>query len=122
MKVAFSRQTEFLPAFNKNKELAEPEQLKVTMKPMTLFDLLDLTDVLKSVGFEKGEVTDLTVAQMKSIVAEGGKYLPKYCTLVNAEGFEMADVVAYATFLPLASELLFTLLNKSSPGEADVKN
>jgi hypothetical protein len=34
----------------------------------------------------------------------------------------LEEVVAYATFLPLASELLFTLLNISSPGEADVKN
>lgn len=122
MKVAFSRESEYLPQFNDNLKLAEHDQLKVTMKVMTLLDLLDLTDVLKSVGFEKGEVTDLTVKQMKSIVAEGGKYLPKYCALVNAEGFDMNDVIAFAHFLPLASELLFTLLNKASPNEADVKN
>lgn len=122
MKVAFSRQNDYLPAFNNNKELPPEEQLKVTMKVMILLDLLDLTDVLKSVGFEKGDVKDLTIEQMKALVKEGGKYIPKYCVLLNADGFNLEDVVTYSTFLPLASELLFTLLNNSSPSAADVKN
>lgn len=122
MKVQFSKETTYVPEFNKNRELSVEEQLSVKIKVMSLLDLLDLTDVLKSAGFEKGELKDMSVEQMKTIVKEGGKYIGKYCTLAGNDGFDISDVTGYAAFMPLATELLFTLLNTSSPSPADVKN
>lgn len=122
MKVAFSKETAYVPDYNENKTLSEPDRLSVTVKTMTLLDLLDLTDTLKQAGFVQGDVKDVTIDQMKTIVGSAGKYVPKYCALVNAEGFNVEDVVTYPTFLPLATELLFNLMNSSSPSEADVKN
>lgn len=122
MKSNFSREQVYVPEFDKNKELPDDQQLKVKVGVMKMLDLLDLTDVLKSAGFEKGDVKDLSVDQMKTIVREAGKYVPKYCTLVNAEDFSVDDTISYSQFLPLASELLFTLLNSSSPNAVDVKN
>src|SRR5260221_13932688 len=101
MKVEFSREVVFIPDFNKNKELPDDQQLKVKLKVMSLLDVLDLTDVLKNAGFDKGEVKDLTHDQMKMVVLEGGKYIPKYASLIGAEGFTIEDVIGYATFFPL---------------------
>lgn len=122
MKVNFSRETVFIPEFNDNKLLPDEEQLKIKLKVMNLLDLLDLTDILKGVGFDKGDIKDLTVEQMKTIVKEGAKYIPKYASLVGADGFTLQDITDYAAFLPLATELLFTLLNNASPNAADAKN
>lgn len=122
MKIEFSREVTYIPEFNGNKELPEGEQLSVKIKVMTLSDLLDLMDVLKSSGFQKGDVKDLNPGQMKAIVTQAGKYIPKYCTLDHAEGFSVEDLAQFAVFMPLATELLFTLLNVSSPNAADAKN
>ena len=122
MKFEFSHEITFIPDFNKNKELPEAEQITVKIKPLILFDLLDLTDVLKQAGFEKGDSKDVSQEQMRAIVGQGGKYVPKYCSLIGAEGFDLNDVVNYAHFLPLATEILFTLITNSSPTVADVKN
>lgn len=122
MKVAFSKELPFTPEFQDNKKLPVEQQLSFLVKPMTTLDLIDLTDVLKTVGFTQGEVKDLTTEQMKTIVKEAGKYVPKYSTMSGAEGFSMDEVIAYPAFLALASEVLFQLLNVSSPNKDDVKN
>lgn len=122
MKIEFSREVNYVPEFNGNKELSESEQLVVHIKVMKLADLLDLMDVLKQAKFEKGDVKDLTPGQMKAIVTQAGKYIPLYCTLEHAEGFAVEDLAQFAVFMPLATEVLFTLLNVSSPNVADAKN
>lgn len=122
MKIEFSREVKYVPDFNKNKELPENEQLIVNIKVMSLGDLLDLMDVLKQANFEKGDVKDLTPGQMKTIVTQAGKYIPKYCKLEHAEGFSVEDLAQFAVFMPLATEVLFTLLNSSSPNADDAKN
>lgn len=122
MKVAFSKEVPFVPEFQKNKELPLEEQLSFKLKPMITLDLIDLTDVLKTVGFTAGEQTDMTTDQMKTVVKEAGKYVPKYSTMSGADGFTIEEVIGYPAFLALASEVLFQLLNISSPNTADVKN
>lgn len=122
MKVAFSREVPFTPVFNDNAKLPEEEQLKFKLKPMNTLDLLDLTDVLKTAGFTEGEVTDLNSDQMKSIVKEAGKYVPKYSAMTGNDGFTMDEVIGFPAFLSLASEVLFQLLTISSPTKADTKN
>lgn len=122
MKVAFSKEVTFVPEFQDNKKLPAEEQLSFKLKPMTTLDLLDITDVLKTAGFQVGEHTDLTTEQMRSIVKEAGKYIPNYATMAGADGFTIAEVIAYPAFLALASEILFQLVNISSPNASDVKN
>jgi hypothetical protein len=122
MKVAFSKEVAFVPEFNGNKALPEAEQLSFKLRPMTTLDLLDIMDVLKTAGFQVGEHTDMTTEQMKAVIGQAGKYIPKYATMAGAEGFGLEEVVGYQAFLALASEVLFQLVNISSPNASDVKN
>lgn len=122
MKIEFSREVKYVPDFNGNKELPEGDQLVVNISIMSLVDLLDLMDVLKQAKFEKGDVKDLTPGQMKTIVTQAGKYIPKYCKLEHNDGFSVDDLAQFAIFMPLATEVLFTLLNVSSPNVTDAKN
>ena len=122
MKIAFSRERAFTPDFNGNKSLDEADQLSATVKVMTLNDILDLGDAFKQAGFEKGDMKEMSLAQMQVLVRSAGKYVPKYVSLKGNDGFTLEDVVTYPQFLSLATELLFTLLNFSAPTEADVKN
>jgi len=122
MKSNFSKEKKYNPDWNGNKELPEDEQLVAYIKPMKSGEVIDLTDVLKSVGFEKGEAKQLSSAQMKAVVKEAGHYLPTYVRLEHADDFTIQDVVDYTPFLSLAVDLLFTLMNFSSPNQDDVKN
>lgn len=122
MKIEFSREITYTPTFHGNKELPENEQLLVHLKVMSLGDMLDLMDVLKQAGFEKGDIKDMGPGQMKTVVTQAGKYIPKYCKLEHNDGFGIDDIAQFAVFMPLATEILFTLLNASSPSADDTKN
>lgn len=123
MKVNFTPEIPFTPEFNGNKDLVAPDQIVVKLKPMTLLDLLDLTDTLRSAGMEKVDMKDLSTDQMKTLISQGGKYIPKYCTFIAGnDGFDMEQVCAYVAFAALATELLFALINNSAPTKADEKN
>lgn len=122
MKVAFSKEKKYVPDFNGNKELPEAEQLVAYIKPLKSGEVIDLTDVLKEAGFEKGDSKQMSSHQMKTVVQQAGHYLPTYVRLEGNDGFTIQDVADYTPFLALATELLFVLMNFSSPNQDDVKN
>lgn len=122
MKIQFSRERDFTPDFNANKELPEDEQLRAKIKVMVLTDILDLGDAFKQADFENGDMKDMSLEQMKMLVKSAGKYVPKYVTITGNDGFSIEDIVTYPQFLALATELLFTLLTYSQPSSADIKN
>lgn len=122
MKITFSRERDYTPEFNDNKALPEDDQLHASIKVMTLHDILDLGDAFKTVDFETGDMKDMSLEQMKTLVTGAGKYVPKYVTLRGNDGFTLEDTVTYPQFLGLATELLMALLTFSQPTPADVKN
>lgn len=123
MKIAFSKEVRFVPTFNDNKSLPDAEQITTLLSPLTLGELLDVLDILRSANFEKGEVKDLSTTQMRMIVSQAGKYLPTNVKrLEGNEGFDLSDVVSYAQFFGLATEIVFELVRISSPSGPDVKN
>ena len=120
---SFSKAKKYTPDFNGNKDLPEEKQLFAMLAPLTNAELFDVRDALQAAGFkEKMDSTQLTGDQQRALVKNAGSYLPSHVTLTNNEGFDINDVVNYSDFLPLAIDLLFTLIAKSTPTEADVKN
>ncbi len=127
MKVKFSLITDFTPEWNGNRELPEAEQCKVTLKTLESMDLLELADALERQGIE-GEVdtSTMTSKDIKSLLKETGRLLPKYVTIEGIEGDDgpvtLEQIVTYPDFMELAVELLMQLANISQPTEDDIKN
>lgn len=127
MKVKFSLVSEFTPEWNDNKKLPEAEQCKATLKTLESMDLLELADALERQGLE-GEVDTSTMSSkdIKSLLSETGRLLPKYVTIEGIEGDDgpvtLEQIVTYPDFMELAVELLMKLANISQPNEGDVKN
>jgi hypothetical protein len=122
MKVNFSKNTHYVPEFNDNKILPIVDQISAEVSPLPFTVFLDIRDVLAQSSFTRADLKDLTTDQLKLIVGALGKYVPAYVVLNGLEGFTVEDVVNYTPFFPLAVELLFALINASTPNEADLKN
>lgn len=122
MKVSFSRAVMYVPSWNGNKDLTEDKRVRAELKILNLGDLLNVLDALKQADFKSGSETQLNPDQMRVIVKEAGHYIPDHVKLENAEDFSVDDVVQYAQFFGLACELIFQLVEVSSPNKADVKN
>lgn len=127
MRVKFSLITDFTPEWNGNRDLPEAEQVKATLKTLESMDLLELADALERQGLE-GEVdtAKMTSKDIKSLLLETGRLLPKYVTIEGIEGDDgpitLEQIVTYPDFMELAVELLMQLANISQPTEDDVKN
>lgn len=127
MKVSFSLTSEYTPSWNKNKELPEAEQAKATLKTLESMDLLELADALERQGVS-GEVDTekMTPADIKALLGETGRLLPKYVTVTGIEGDDgpitVEQITTYPDFMELAVELLMELANISQPTEDDLKN
>lgn len=127
MKVKFSLLTPYVPEWNGNRELPEAEQCKASLKTLESMDLLELADALERQSLE-GEVdtTTMTAADIKSLLSETGRLLPKYVEVSGIEGDDgtitVEQIVKYPDFMELAVELLMQLANISQPAEEDIKN
>lgn len=127
MKVKFSLVTEYVPEWNKNRELPEAEQCKASLKTLESMDLLELADALERQGLEGTvDTAQMSAKDIKSLVAETGRLLPKYVTIEGIEGDDgpitLEQVTTYPDFMELAVELLMKLASNSQPTEDDVKN
>lgn len=127
MQFNFSKTANFYPAFNGNKALPAEEQIVCTLKPLPLTELLNLIDAIKSQGLDGKIDTEANVERLKPIIKSYGHLLPQYVKIERLkaqDGAEITvqDVVDYAHFVPLASEILFQLITISSLQEADTKN
>lgn len=119
----FSKEQNFTPAWNDNGTLPEANQLKTKLTIFNMGELLDVIDVIKSVGFDKGTENQMTPDQMRIVLSVSGAHLTKHVSFVSGnENFDMTDVVSFSQFFALAIELLFQLVNISSPSDQDVKN
>jgi hypothetical protein len=135
MKSNFSKTVPFTPEWNGNKDLPEKDQLRVTLKPMPLGDLLSCTEALSSGQLDEAKVTEAKkkntavkftkddTAKMKVSIETLQEYIPKFVTIdQGAEDFTLDEVVKYSQFSELANELIGKLVEISSPNKADIKN
>lgn len=119
----FSKEQDFTPTWNDNATLPEASRLKTKLTIFSMGELLDVIDVIKSVGFDKGTENQMTPDQMRTVLSATGAHLTKHVSLASGnENFDMKDVVSFSQFFGLAIELLFQLVNISSPTDQDVKN
>lgn len=132
MKTAFSHEQEYVPTYKENQSLPETERLKYSITPMELGDFYDLFETVIAMGIAKDGKIDtdkLDPKVRRQFFMAATKYVPQYvksigAPLLDAKGGEIsvATVANSGVFMPLAQELLWTLLALSSPSEADVKN
>ncbi len=127
MKVKFSLLTNYVPEWNDNRELPEDEQCKAVLSALESMDLLELADALERQA-EDGEVDTATMsaADIRSLLKETGRLLPKYVQIAGIEGDDgpitVEQIVTYPDFMVLAVELLMELASISQPNEEDIKN
>lgn len=129
MKTDFSKDHDYTPEWNGNKELPEDEQVKCVLSVLDMDALMALLDAFTEVGIE-GEVdTDsIDAAKIKPVLEQFGDLLPKHVTELSnlfgkkGDALTIEDVVKYPVFLNLALELLMKLTEVSSPTDEDVGN
>jgi hypothetical protein len=127
MKISFSEKITFVPEWKGNDKLPEDEQIKVTLKVMTMSDLLTVMDMFQASGLS-GEVdaAKVDVEKTKKVLAGAKEILPKYAEITNLEldtGFASIEtVVHYGTFTRLAMEILLKLAQISTPNEEEQGN
>ncbi len=129
MKYKLSKEVEFTPVWNENKELPEEEQVKFTLKVLSMGDVLILMDTLEDAADEDGNVDGdrLTAGTTTKLVNEATRLLPIYATMEGLEG-EDGEVIGVDTitlfpqFIGLITEVLFELISISTPNEADSGN
>ena len=127
MKVSFSLIREYTPEWNGNRELPEAEKCTATLKTLESLDLLELADAMERQGLDGTVDTGkMKAGDIRSLVSEVGRLLPKYVDIKGLEGDDgpipVDTLVAYPEFMELAIELLLQLANISQPTEDDVGN
>lgn len=134
MRVQFSHAREFVPEWNKNRTLPPEEQLKYSLAPMELLDLLDLLDATQQAGITvkpdgTADIATLSGERNDLLLKRTVKYLTKYVTptgssLLDAEGKDIpfGDVPKYIALAGLGSELIGALVAGATPSADDIKN
>jgi hypothetical protein len=123
MKAGFSLTKRFVPTFNGNASLNAADQLVAVLSMPVVEDIFAILERLSAAGVAKeDEPANISLARATNIAKEAGIYIPKYVKFENAEDFTVDDVIKYPPYFPLATELLFALVNFAQPNETDVKN
>lgn len=129
MKFSFSKDVDYVPTFNGNRDLKPDEQIRVKFKIMELGDFLTLADALSEANNGKKDIDSdaMTVDQIRPLLRDAGHLLPKYVTIFNlvdddGNAIGPEKVASLATFIPFAAELLVQLTQVSMPKGQDEKN
>lgn len=129
MKYHLSKQVEFIPEWNSNKDLPEKEQVKFDLRVLSMGDVLLLMDTLEDVADDKGNVDSdtLTASMTSKLVNEAVRLLPTYAAMSGLEdqdGTEITvnNITEFPQFVGLITEVLFELISISQPNEVDLGN
>lgn len=129
MKYQLSKEVNFTPEWNANLELPEEERVAFVLKVLSMGDVLLLMDTLESAGDADGNVSSetLDVGTTTRLVKEASRLLPVYATMNGLEGADdeaigVDTICEYPQFIGLITEVLFKLIEISTPNEADTKN
>ncbi len=119
MKVKFSREVPYIPEWNGNRDLPETDQVKATIKPMKVEDLILVMDAM---GRKPGEAADTTNhMDMGRLIKEAGSIIPRYVTFTGLEDesgpVSMEDMMSFGAYMPLMAELLMECAKVSMPSE-----
>jgi len=131
MKYHLSKEVDFAPEWNGNAVLPDEEKVKFVLKVLSMGDVLLLMDTLETSGAadEEGNVNseDLTVGTTTQLVNEATRLLPKYAIMEGLEDEEGAvigvdTITQYPQFIGLITEVLFKLIEISTPNDGDLGN
>ncbi len=131
MKYNLSRDVDFAPEWNGNQSLEVAEQVKFNLKVLSMGDVLLLMDTLESSGAADadGNVNsdDLGVGTTTQLVNEATRLLPIYATmegLVDEDSVVIGvdTITQYPQFIGLITEVLFKLIEISTPNDGDLEN
>lgn len=116
MKYKFSRTIPYIPEWNGNRGLPAPDQIKVTIKPLTVEKLLLLMDALGDM--KDGQVNN---TQIGAVLKEVGHLLPEHIGIVGLEDTDgpvnVQDIITFPAYMGLATELLMQMASASMPTE-----
>jgi hypothetical protein len=128
MKIKFSKSVDYVPEWNKNRELPLSEQIKSTIKPMEFDDLLTIMDAMggqKAIDEAGGDTSKVKFDSGK-FMQEAGNLFPKYVSLSNIEDADgpvnPADLLKYPVYAGLVVELLMKSSSISVPSDATEGN
>jgi hypothetical protein len=125
MKLDFVEVKEITPEWNGNRELPAEEQFTVSLRTLSVDDLLDLLDVMTSMGVDEGaDMKALPIAQAKDLIKGAQKLLPTYATINNlftaaGEIMTIEAVCVDARMLDLSIEIFSDLMDISQVNEED---
>lgn len=129
MKYKLSKEVNFTPEWNANLDLPEEERVAFVLKVLSMGDVLLLMDTLESAGDADGNVSSetLDVGTTTRLVNEARRLLPEYASMSGLEGeadevIDVDTICEYPQFIGLITEVLFKLIEISTPNEADSKN
>ena len=129
MKYQLSKEVKFTPEWNANLDLPEEERVGFVLKVLSMGDVLLLMDTLESAGDSDGNVNSetLDVGTTTRLVMEARRLLPLYAEMTGLEGADdevigVDTICEYPQFIGLITEVLFKLIEISTPNEADTKN
>ncbi len=131
MKYNLSRDVDFVPEWNGNTSLEVAEQVKFNLKVLSMGDVLLLMDTLESSGAADadGNVNseDLGVGTTTQLVNEATRLLPIYATMEglvdeDSEVIGVDTITEYPQFIGLITEVLFKLIEISTPNDGDLEN
>lgn len=129
MKYQFSKEVNFTPEWNANLDLPEEERVAFVLKVPSMGDVLLLMDTLESAGDKDGNVNEdsLDAGTIHRLVDEARRLLPLYAEMSGLEGaddevIDVDTICEYPQFIGLITEVLFKLIEISTPNEADTKN
>lgn len=120
MKVRFTKNVEFTPVWNGNKELPDADQVKVSLKVMEFATLQQMLDDMRTLTTPEGKPDAIR------LLAKSGETLATHAAIHNLASDEgdvtIADLVKYPTFLLLGMEIMMKLVEISMPTEKDEGN
>lgn len=127
MKVKFTVSQRFEPEWEGNRELPEDERISMTLCPLDLASLVELSDAFRAAGASENN-TEVSQTDMMPVLNQFKHVLPQCVTdfkgLSNQDGTAIGveQIIKYAHFTSLAVEILMKIVEISSPSDSDVKN
>lgn len=126
MKVKFSKNVEYIPEWNGNRDLPVGDQIKTVISPMEIGELITLMDALGMSG-EDGERIAINMKNYDAAVKELRSVIPSYIKLSNfftedGEEIGIELITTYGRFMGLSIELLMQCVQISIPSDVTEKN
>ena len=128
MKIAFSKQVEFVPTWNGNDKAPAEERIIARLRPLKLGVFLAMADATAGVASGGAiEINAVSISKLQPLLEFASQVFPTNVELVgllDEEGTPISSgqIADSAPLLPLVAEIIGKLLEISAPKAQDVKN